>query len=162
MIFALDTNVLLDILYQDEKFHKDSKEILEQKSGEGFFIISPEVYAELVTSFSRKFSDNPGLELDKFLDKKQISLQKHSKKLLEKAGKSWQQYNASGKVECSSCGHENDLECGKCGLELSWRNHLITDFMIGAHAEEKADALITRDRGYFNNYFNIEVIDPSK
>jgi len=161
MIFALDTNVLLDVLYRDENFHEVSRETLEEKSEEGFFIISPGVYAELSSSFARRFEEDFRTELREFLDKKNIVVQKHSKDSLTKAGRAWTEYEVQSEVECPECGYKNSFECGECKSGLSWRNHIITDFMIGAHAEEKADALITRDRGYFRNYFDVHIIDPS-
>lgn len=160
MIFALDTNVILDVLFQDEEFHETSRETLENKSEEGFFVISPEVYSELVAAFKTRF-ENPVEKLDSFLEEKQIVLEPHGRSSLGAAGKKWMEYSSSDEVECPECGSENVFECESCGEDVTWRNHLITDFMIGGHAQEKADALITRDEGYFRNYFEVEIVDPS-
>lgn len=53
MIAALDTNVLLDILFDDQKFAEESRNTLENLSEEHFFIVSPEVYSELIAAFKR-------------------------------------------------------------------------------------------------------------
>jgi predicted nucleic acid-binding protein len=41
------------------------------------------------------------------------------------------------------------------------REHLIPDFLIGAHAKIDCDALAAADRGYFRRYFrNLKILRP--
>lgn len=160
MIAALDTNVLLDILFDDQNFAEESRNTLEDLSEEHFFIVSPEVYSELMAAF-KNVSDNPREELDNFLNEKSISLREHSQDSLELAGIKWNEYTNTDSVRCPSCGQTKEIECS-CGEQIKWRNHIITDFMIGGHAQYQADKLVTRDNGYFHNYFDIEIIDPGE
>lgn len=42
------------------------------------------------------------------------------------------------------------------------RSRLISDFLVGGHAQALADRLLTRDRGFYRTYFTgLEVVEPA-
>lgn len=41
------------------------------------------------------------------------------------------------------------------------RDQVVADFLIGAHAADEADRLLTRDRGFYRAYFKgLNLVDP--
>ncbi len=157
MITAIDTNILLDILFRDEEFFQKSSQLLERQSALGALIISPLVYTELLSAFFRLSSKKPAEDLDAFLEGMGVQVSDLGKNDLVLSADRWSSFSTHRKMACPKCGAATLLKCGACGQEMHWRNHIITDFLIGAHAQNNANALITRDRGYYRRYFKIKI-----
>ncbi len=131
-------------------------------SSQGKLIISEVVYAELLVPFLRGQID---LKLKTFLDETNISLVNTSEVGCQETAKAWNKYishrKITQKIMCSQCGHQKQFICEKCREQINWRNHIITDFLVGGHALENANRLLTRDRGFYQKYFqNLKVLDP--
>ncbi len=149
MISAVDTNVLLDILIPGAPHGDASEQMLAEAAQAGAVVISEAVYAELAAYF-----DN-GEEIGRLLTDTGLRLQPSSPAALRRAGEAWRAYarRRPASFVCPQCGAEQAVHCGRCGASVGPRQHLITDFMIGAHASVHAGRLLTRDRGYYTTYF---------
>ncbi|MFO7962813.1 MAG: type II toxin-antitoxin system VapC family toxin [Desulfobacterales bacterium] len=126
MITFVDTNILLDVFLPDPKWGNPSREMLEQAYDEGSLIINPIVYAELAPQFLEKKL------LDTTLETLGIRLVPIDFDTAFLAGMNWKKYRDAG---------------GK-------RSRILSDFLIGSHAKKHADRLLTRDRGFYREYFN--------
>ncbi|MBA7603378.1 hypothetical protein ES703_10486 [subsurface metagenome] len=155
MISAIDTNILLDILIPDEKYAISSKNLIEKSKEKGKLLICEIVYSELAS----QFPSSEDLEL--FLNDTGIQLQLSSMASLSIAGERWKEYAAreSQALQCAVCGKKISINCPYCDNTVSYRQHLISDFIIGANALVHADVLLSRDRGYYKTYFKELVVN---
>ena len=149
MITAVDTNILLDVLVPGAPQGDDSEQALTESLGSGATVISEAVYAELSAHFAER------QELDRFLEDTNIRLQPSGAEALYLAGRTWGEYlrRRPASPACHACGASQDIRCTKWGSRLQSRQHVVADFIIGAHATVHADRLLTRDRGYYRTYF---------
>jgi predicted nucleic acid-binding protein len=150
MITAVDTNILLDILIPNAPHGDVSEKSLTGALEAGSVIISEAVYTELAAHFSMR------AQIDRFLEEIGISLRPSGAEALYLAGRTWREYlhRRNNTPVCPSCGAATqEIRCAKCGAVFFPRQHVIADFIIGAHAVTHADRLLTRDRGYYRTYF---------
>lgn len=135
MITAVDTNVLLDILGADPKFGPLSAAALRRCIAEGAVVACEAVWAETAAFFEKE------AQYLKAMTTLGIAFDPISQDAALKAGSVWQRYRANG---------------GK-------RTRVAADFLIGAHAASECNRLLTRDRGFYRDYFKgLKVFDPTE
>jgi hypothetical protein len=150
LITAVDTNILLDILIPGAPHAKGSLELFEASQRDGATVVSEAVYAELAS----RFDDAEGAS--GFLSGSRIELVASTAPALHEAGKAWLRYlknRRRSEIVCQLCGSKQAARCVKCHGEVALRQHIVTDFLIGAHALHEADRLATRDLGFYRTYF---------
>lgn len=126
MITAVDTSILLDILSASPKHLESSKDLFQQCLTQGKLVVCPVVWGEI-----RPFFDSDR-EMERVMGQMQLVFDDFGREVASKSGEVWRSYrNNRGP-----------------------RTRLLADFMIGSHALLKADRLLTRDRGFYRDYFS--------
>lgn len=127
MISAIDSNVLIDLLGPPTKFTDPSIAALDDCHRRGALIICPVVIAELAA-----YSQTPA-DLKRMVEEMHLRLISFSWDDLHAAGEAYVRY------------------CRRSGRP---KTRMLADFLIAGHALAHADALLTRERGYYRTYFS--------
>ena len=134
MITAVDTAVILDIFASDPAWGARSAALLRDCLREGSVVACEIVWAETAVNFDVE---------DKFIGAMStlgITFSATNEKAALRSSQAWRQYLRRG---------------GR-------RQRVVADFPVGGHALEQADRLLTRDRGFYRDYFaRLKVLDPS-
>jgi len=157
MILAVDTNILLDILIPNKAHLQSSLSCLLSIARNDEIIICEAVYAELGSQFLSSH------DLNRFLHDTAIRLVSSNEKSLFEASHAWKKYSERKKdlIICPACGERQKATCDLCKEIIPYRQHILTDFLIGAHAKMQTNRLITRDRGFYRTYFQgLNIVNP--
>lgn len=151
---VVDTSALIALLYPGDPHNDRAASLLHEASEEGALLINPIISAELAAD---PFFGSVEA-LDAFLDDTGITVDGLSTEIALTAGTAFQSYldRRGDDLQCSQCGHETTFSCPGCEEAITARQHIASDFLIGAHAET-ADRLLTFDSGFFREYFDVEI-----
>ena len=134
MITAVDTNVLLDVFLGDPRFSQASGEHLREGLRLGAIVACEVVWAETAAVFPEQAA------FEKAMRTLDIQFSPLTQPAAAEAGLAWKRYRDGG---------------GK-------RLRMVADFLIGAHAVMQCDRLLTRDRGFYRDFFHrLKITDPS-
>src|SRR3954470_2252743 len=121
----VDSNVVLDIVTNDDTWAGWSQAQLEQAAAVGSLVINDVIYAEISTRYRTIEA------VDAMLEELEIDVANIPRSALFLAGKAFLRYRALGGI----------------------RTGVLSDFFIGAHAGIENLPLLTRDTRRYRNYF---------
>jgi len=131
MITAVDTNVLIDVLEPDPVHGRASLDLLRRATLEGSIVACEVVWAEVAAAYPDSI--------------------KEVLAALSKAGIGFLPMTEAAAIKSAECWRSYRRRSGKKG-------RIVADFLIGGHGIIQCDRLLTRDRGFYRDYFKTLVL----
>ncbi len=134
-MIAVDSSIIIDVIYDDPVFGEASGIALSEAVDSDDVVICDAAFAE-ICSYSEPIE--PLLET---LSRSGIRFSALTEQSAIRAGIMQQRFRKRG-------GKRNE--------------RVVSDFLVGAHALLQCNALITRDQGFFRDYFKgLKIINPA-
>jgi len=146
---VIDTNPLAYIYAGIRDLGKTYAVLLGDLSKSNTLLIPKTVYGELSLIFRNE------TDLTGFLTDTGIVVGDMTPEAYVVAAKRWDAYNKRRVLLCHRCGAMlPKLACEQCGSPIKIRQHVLSDFLIGAYALRMQDrTIVTHDAGYYATYF---------
>jgi len=134
MTTAIDSNILIDLIGPQSAFTGGAIEALDTARMDGALLICPVVAAEISGHFVTAG------DLGDALREMQIVIGDFTLADVHEAGTAFLRYRRKSSQP---------------------KDRMLADFLVGSHALRHADALLTRDRGYYRTFFpELKLIAP--
>jgi predicted nucleic acid-binding protein len=131
---AVDSMVLIDLFQREPNWAPRAATAIDHAIRSGRLVACDVVWAEVAGRFA---SDQV---LTAAMTELSVEFEAITETAATNAGRLWRNFRRNGGVR---------------------RERIVPDFLVGAHALASADALLTRDRGFYRRYFRgLRIIEP--